>query len=43
MSFKPDPNKQAQEVIFRKVAKNLRHPPPIVDHTKVSQSATEKH
>ena len=27
MSFNPDPNKQAQEVIFRKKTKKINHPP----------------
>ena len=35
MSFNPDPNKQAQEVIFSRKSKNIRHPPLIFNKSKV--------
>ena len=35
MSFNPDPNKQAQEVIFTRKSKNMRHPPLIFKKSKV--------
>ena len=43
MSFNPDSNKQAQEVIFTKKSKNMRHPPLIFNISKVFQSTTQKH
>ena len=43
MSFNPDPNKQAQEVIFTRKSKNMRHPPLIFNKSKVFQSTTQKH
>ena len=43
MSLNPDPNKQAQEVIFSSKSKNIRHPPLIFNKSKVFQSKTQKH
>ena len=43
MSFNPDSNKQAQEVIFSRKSKNMRHPPLIFNKSKVFQSKTQKH
>ena len=43
MSFNLDPNKQAQEVIFTRISKNMRHPPLIFNKLKVFQSTTQKH
>ena len=43
MSFNLDPNKQAQEVIFTRKSKNMRHPPLIFNKLKVFQSTTQKH
>ena len=43
MSFNPDPNKQAQEVIFTRKSKNMRHPPLIFNKSKGFQSTTQKH
>ena len=43
ISFNPDPNKQAQEVIFSRKSKNMRHPPLIFNKSKVFQSTTQKH
>ena len=43
MIFSPDPNKQAQEVIFTRKSKNMRHPPLIFNKSKVFQSTTQKH
>ena len=42
-SFNPDPNKQAQEVIFSRKFKNMHHPPLIANKSKVFQSTTQKH
>ena len=41
MNFNPDPNKEAQKVVFTRKSKNIRHPPLIFNNTKVSQSATK--
>ena len=43
MRFNPDPNKQAQEVIFTRKSKNMRHPPLIFNKSKDFQSTTKKH
>lgn len=43
MNFNPDPNKEAQKVVFTRKSKNIRHPPLIFNNTKVSQSITLKH
>ena len=43
MGFDPDPNKQAQEVIFTRKSKNMRHPPLIFNKSNVFQSTTQKH
>ena len=42
-SFNPDPNKQAQEIIFTRKSKNMRHLPLIFNKSKVFQSTTQKH
>ena len=43
MRFNPDLNKQAQEVIFTRISKNMRRPPLIFNKSKVFQSTTQKH
>ena len=43
ISFNADSNKQAQEVIFTRKSKNMRHPPLIFNKSKVFQSTTQKH
>ena len=43
MSFNPDPNKQAQEVIFSRKIKKLNHPPLTFSKSTVSQSTYQKH
>ena len=40
MSFNPDPNKQAQEVIFTRKSKNTCYPPLIFNKSKVFQNTT---
>ena len=42
MSFNPDPNKQAQEVIFSKKTKKLNRPPLTFSKSTVSQSTYQK-
>ena len=43
MSFNPDPNKQAQEGIFTKKSKNMRHPPLIFNKSKDFQNTAKNH
>ena len=43
MNFNPDPNKQAHEVIFRRKAKEINHPPLVFNNTSASQSSSQKH
>ena len=43
MSFNPDPNKQAQEVIFSRKLNKLDHPSLNFNNTVVIQSTTHKH
>ena len=45
MSFNPDPNKQAQEVIFYRNLKKVCHPPPPLrlNNNNVSQASSQKH
>ena len=43
MSFNPDPNKQAQEVIFSRKTKKINHPLLTFSKSFVSQSAFQKH
>ena len=43
MRFNPDPNKQAQEVIFSRKTKKLNHPPLTFSKSTVSQSTYQKH
>ena len=40
INFNPDPNKQAQGVIFTRKSSDIRHPPLIFNNTKVFQSPT---
>ena len=42
MSFNPDPNKQAQEVIFSRKLK-VCHPPLRFNNNNVSQASLQKH
>ena len=43
MSFNPDPNKQAQEVIFSRNTKKINPPPLTFNRSTVSQSTSQKH
>ena len=43
MNFNPDPNKQAQVVIFSRKTKEIYHPPLVSNNTNVSQSSSQKH
>ena len=43
MSFNPDPNKQAQEVIFSRKIKKSAQPPLIFGNSIVIQLITQKH
>ena len=43
MSFNPDPNKQAQEVIFSRKLKKVCHPPLRFNNDNVSQVSSQKH
>ena len=43
MSFNPDPNKQAQEVIFSRKTKKINHPILTFSKSTVSQSTSQKH
>ena len=43
MNFNPDPNKQAQEVIFSRKLKKVCHPPLRVNNNNVSQALSQKH
>ena len=42
MSFNPDPNKQAQEVIFSRKTKKTNHPP-VTSKSTVRQSTSQKY
>ena len=42
MSFNPDPNKQAQEVIFSRELKKVCHPPLCFNNNNVSQASSQK-
>ena len=43
MSFNPDPNKQAQEVIFSRKLKKVCHPSLHFNNNNVSQASLQKH
>ena len=43
MNFKPDPNKEAQEVIFSSKLNKPNHPSLIFNNTVVIQSTNHKH
>ena len=43
MSFHPDPNKQAQKVIFSRKLQKLVYPPELFVNFSVTQSTTQKH
>ena len=43
MSFKPDPSKQAQEVIFSRKLKDVSHPPLVFNNANVSLCKSQKH
>ena len=43
MNFNTDPIKQAQEVIFSRKTKKLRHPPLVFNNTNVTPSIYQKH
>ena len=42
MSFNPDPNKQAQEIIFSRKLKKVYHPPLRFNNNNVSQVSSQK-
>ena len=43
MSFNPDLNKQAQEVIFSRKTKKMYHPPLTFSKSTVSETTSQKH
>ena len=43
MRFNPDPNKQAQEVIFSRKLKKVCHPPLRFANNNVSKASSQKH
>ena len=43
MNFNPDPNKQAQEVIFSIKINQINHPPLLFNQNLVKSSSTKKH
>ena len=43
ISFNPEPNKQAQEVIFSRKLKKVCHPPLRFNNNNVSQASSQKH
>ena len=43
MRFNPDPNKQAQEVIFSRKINKIDHPPLYFNQNLVKSSSTHKH
>ena len=43
MGFNPDPNKQAQEVIFSRKLQKLVYPPLHFNNIAMIQSATQEH
>ena len=43
MSFDPDSNKQAQEVIFSRKTKKINHPPLTFSKSTLSQTTSQKH
>lgn len=43
MSFYPDPNKQAEEIIFSRKLKNVSHPNLVFNNINVSQYKPQKH
>ena len=43
ISFNPDPNKQAQKVIFSRKTKKINHPPITSSKCTVSQATSQKH
>ena len=43
MRFNPDPNKEAQEVIFSRKTKKVSHPSLTFSKSTASQSTSQKH
>ena len=43
MNFNPDPNKQAQEIIFSRKSKATSHPPLVFNNNNVMQAASHKY
>ena len=43
MSFNPDPNEQAQEVIFSRKIKKLPHPSLVFNNNNVLKASSQKH
>ena len=43
MNFKPDPKKQAQEIIFSRKSKAISHPPLVFNNNNVIQTTSQKH
>ena len=43
MNFNPDPNKQAQELIFSRKINKINHAPLLFNQNLVKSSVTQKH
>ena len=43
MSFNPDPNKEAPEVIFSRKTKKINHPPLTFSNSTVRKTASHEH
>ena len=43
MNFNPDPNKQAQEVIFSRKISKINHPPLLCNQNLIKSSSSQKH
>ena len=43
MNFNPDPTKQAQEVIFSRKAKEIKHSSLVFNNSSGSKSSSQKH
>ena len=43
MNFNPDPNKEAEDVIFSRKFNKINHPPLLFNQNLVKSSSTQKH
>ena len=43
MSFKPDPNKQAEELIFSRKVQTTKHPPLFFNENVIRKTTLQKH